>query len=129
MSFTSYDFLSFFLILFTLYWLAAGTSLQNVILLAASYFFYGWIQPWVAVLLGISTLADFFLARMMDRSATRKQGLLSVSLLINLGTLAFFKYFYFFSDRVNAAFQDAGNPHRKPIVGDPASHRVVIFYT
>ena len=45
MVFTSYDFLVFFLIVFILYWLARRRQWQNLILLAASYVFYGWVHP------------------------------------------------------------------------------------
>ena len=64
MIFTSYDFLIFFFIVFILYWLARRREWQNILLLAASYVFYGWVHPWYALLLGLSTLADYGLARL-----------------------------------------------------------------
>lgn len=108
MAFTSYDFLLFYLIVFVLYWVVRERRWQNLILLAASYVFYGWLQPWLAVLLGISTLADFFLARGMDIHPNRKRALMWISVCINLGVLAFFKYFGFFSQNVIATLQAMG---------------------
>ena len=108
MAFTSYDFLLFYLTVFVLYWVVRERRWQNLILLAASYVFYGWLQPWLTVLLGISTLADFFLARGMDIYPNRKRLLMWISLFINLGVLAFFKYFGFFSQSIIAALQDVG---------------------
>ncbi len=97
MSFTSSDFLIFFLIVFALYWLARERRWQNALLLLASYVFYEWVHPWYAVMLGASTLADYFIAHGMVAHPERKCGLLWLSLLLNLGVLAFFKYFNFFS--------------------------------
>lgn len=51
MNFTTYEFLVFFLTVLALYWLLRKHTLQNVLLLAASYLFYAWVHPWYAVLL------------------------------------------------------------------------------
>ena len=95
MNFTSYEFLLFFLIVFALYWLLRRQVWQNLLLLAASYVFYGWIHPWYAILLGFSTLADYGISLAMEKSG-KKNRLVFVSLLLNVGVLAFFKYFGFF---------------------------------
>jgi D-alanyl-lipoteichoic acid acyltransferase DltB (MBOAT superfamily) len=97
-SFTSLTFWFFFAFVFALYWLAREKRWQNVILVVASYLFYGWVEPWLAAMLGISTLADFFLAKGMSENKSRVRLLISLSLLLNLGVLAFFKYYNFFSD-------------------------------
>jgi D-alanyl-lipoteichoic acid acyltransferase DltB (MBOAT superfamily) len=108
MIFTSYDFLIFFLIVFGLYWLARRRQWQNIILLAASYAFYGWIHPWYAALLGLSTLADFGLALGLARRKERSRFFLTLSLLLNLGILATFKYYNFFSESLVAALTGLG---------------------
>lgn len=108
MAFTSYDFLLFYLIVFILYWIVRERRWQNVILLAASYVFYGWLQTWLVILLGISTLTDFYIARGMDVYPNRKRLLMWISVFINLGMLAFFKYFGFFSQNVITALQSMG---------------------
>lgn len=110
MSFTSLTFWAFFAVLFVLYWLIRGRRGQNVILLGASYLFYGWLTPWYAGLLGISTLADYFLARRMRADRERTRTYLALSLILNLGVLAFFKYYNFFHTQVAAAFKDSGLP-------------------
>ena len=98
MSFTSLTFWLFFAITLALYWLVRERRWQNVILLVASYIFYGWVDAWLAGMLGLSTLADFFLARQMaSRETAARRPFLWISLLVNLGVLAFFKYFNFFS--------------------------------
>ncbi|MCI0554335.1 MAG: hypothetical protein L0287_25595 [Anaerolineae bacterium] len=98
MNFTNPIFWLFLTIVFTLYWLARGKRWQNVILLTASYLFYGGVELWLAVMLGVSTLADFFLAKGMSENKSRVRLFMSFSLLLNLGVLAFFKYYNFFSD-------------------------------
>ncbi len=103
MIFTTFDFLIFFFITFSLYWLARRQAWQNLVLLTASYVFYGWVNPRVAVLLGISTLADYFLALNIANRRERANWAVAASLLMNLGVLGFFKYYNFFStDLVHA---------------------------
>ncbi len=108
MSFTSHDFLLFFLIVFILYWTIRERRWQNLVLLAASYYFYGWVQTWYAVMLGASTLADFFLARGMASMPDRKRLFMGLSLVVNVGVLTFFKYFIFFKDDVVSLLNGIG---------------------
>jgi alginate O-acetyltransferase complex protein AlgI len=95
MNFTSYEFLLFFPTVFALYWLIRKQAWQNLLLLAASYVFYGWIHPWYAILLGLSTLADYGISLALEKSP-HKNRLVTASLILNVGVLAFFKYFGFF---------------------------------
>jgi alginate O-acetyltransferase complex protein AlgI len=97
MTFTTYDFLIFFLIVFALYWLAKRRQWQNLLLLAASYVFYSWVHPWYALLLGLSSLADYALALGIARERARTKQYVALSLILNLGVLGFFKYYNFFN--------------------------------
>ncbi|MBI3169429.1 MAG: MBOAT family protein [Chloroflexi bacterium] len=108
MAFTSYDFLLFFFIVFVLYWAVRERRWQNLLLLAASYYFYGSLQIWYAVLLGVSTAADFLLARGMAAQPERKRFFLWLSLFVNVGVLAFFKYYDFFASDVIAFLSTLG---------------------
>lgn len=96
MTFTSYHFLLFFFIIFILYWLIRERRWQNLFLLIASYFFYASAQTWYAIMLGASTVVDYFLANKISTDPTHKRLYIGLSLLINLGVLAFFKYYNFF---------------------------------
>jgi alginate O-acetyltransferase complex protein AlgI len=98
MSFTSLTFAAFCVAALAFYWLVQRKAWQNTILLAASYVFYGWIHPWYLILLGLSTLVDYFLANGMSRFRARTRIYLTLSLILNLGVLAFFKYYNFFND-------------------------------
>lgn len=108
MAFTSYDFFLFLIIVFILYWVVRERHWQNLILLVASYYFYGSVQVWYALMLGASTTADFFLAWAIDLYPTRKRFFMGLSIVLNVGVLAFFKYFDFFSDRVALFLSSVG---------------------
>jgi alginate O-acetyltransferase complex protein AlgI len=97
MFFNSTDFVLFFLIVWLIY-LVLKRRAQNVWLLAVSYLFYGWWDWRFLSLLFISTIVDFNCARAMERFPSRKKWFLLTSLVTNLGILASFKYFNFFTD-------------------------------
>jgi alginate O-acetyltransferase complex protein AlgI len=108
MSFISITFAGFFLTVLTLYWLVRKKAWQNIILLIASYIFYGWANPWYAILLGLSTSADFFIGLGMRHYPTKSRPLLILSLVLNLGVLAFFKYYNFFGVSLAAQLAQVG---------------------
>ena len=128
MSFTSIDFLLFYLIVFVLYWLVRERRWQNLLLLLGSYLFYGWVHPWYALMLGASTLVDYFLAGDMASHPERKRSTLALSLLINLGVLAFFKYYNFFSPSLVSALNALGRA-ADPMVVQIALPAGLSFYT
>jgi alginate O-acetyltransferase complex protein AlgI len=71
-----------------------------MLLLAASYFFYGW-WDWRFLLLMIgSTTLDYFIAQSIEGALDqpRRKALLVASLVVNFAILGFFKYFNFFLD-------------------------------
>lgn len=83
---------------------------QNVLLLAASYFFYGWWDWRFLSLILLSTLVDFYCARMIASSPglNRRRFLLVLSVSMNLGFLGFFKYWDFFIGSFAAAAAAVG---------------------
>ena len=101
MAFTEYDFLVFFLILIAAYWLFKRRAWQNALLLLASYVFYAWVHPWNALLIGFSTLFDYFLALGIAARREHARRFLTLSLALNVGVLAFFKYFNFFAEDIS----------------------------
>jgi D-alanyl-lipoteichoic acid acyltransferase DltB (MBOAT superfamily) len=105
--FHSADFVVFFAIVLAVYW-RLGRRLQNVFLLAASYFFYGYAEPWFVLLLGATTLVDYVAGLGIARYPEKKRLLLGLSLASNLGVLAFFKYHGFFSENVAKALGALG---------------------
>lgn len=98
MLFNSIEFLIFFPIVVSIYFLLPG-KFRWILLLAASYYFYmAWKAEYV-VLIMASTLVDYISARQMAKLSTKKarKKYLILSLIVNLGMLFTFKYYNFFS--------------------------------
>ena len=97
MLFLSLAFLVFFSIFFVLYWFVAGRSvmLQNILLLAGSYFFYAWWDWRFLLLLAVSSALNFILGLLMGQteSDSRQRWMIGAGLLQGLGCLLYFKYF------------------------------------
>ncbi|WCO03089.1 MBOAT family O-acyltransferase [Psychroserpens ponticola] len=112
MFFNSLDFAIFLPIVFTLYWLINSKSikLQNFLIVAASYFFYGcWDYRFLSLIL-FSTIVDYTVGRLLAQTNDSKKRnlLLWISILVNLGFLGFFKYYNFFIDNFVGAFSFFG---------------------
>src|SRR6185295_3159011 len=75
---------------------------QNVWLLIASYFFYGYWDWRFCLLIAFSTSVDYVTALRMCRPGANRDRWLVVSILSNLSILCFFKYFGFFVDSAQA---------------------------
>jgi D-alanyl-lipoteichoic acid acyltransferase DltB (MBOAT superfamily) len=109
-SFVSLSFLVFLPVVVTVRWALRDRRLRNAWLVLASAVFYGWAVPWLPLLLGVSVVLDYAVARGMGRWPERRRGLLALSLAGNLGMLGVFKYADLFGDAVAAAAGLAGHP-------------------
>jgi D-alanyl-lipoteichoic acid acyltransferase DltB (MBOAT superfamily) len=123
MSFISLDFALFLPIVFLLYWVIGGTRVRsgNLLLVVASYVFYGWWDYRFLALIFLSTVVDYLVGREMCRNNKPflRKALLGASLFVNLGALAFFKYCNFFIDTFVDAFSIFGlhfNPYRLNVI-------------
>jgi alginate O-acetyltransferase complex protein AlgI len=97
MLFLSLPFLVFFSVFFFLYWYIFGRHLkaQNILMLAGSYFFYGWWDwHFLALLIG-SSLLNYGLGLLLARPNREgyQRMLVGLGLLQGLGCLLYFKYF------------------------------------
>jgi len=112
MLFNSIDFAIFLPIVFLLYWFLANKSLklQNLLIVAASYLFYGWWDWRFLSLILFSTLVDYFVGIGLSKqeNSTKRKLLLWTSIIVNLGFLGFFKYYNFFLDNFITAFSFFG---------------------
>ena len=112
MLFNSLEFAIFLPIVFILYWFVFKNNLklQNFFLLAVSYFFYGWWDWRFLSLIAFSSLADYLIGLQIHKTEERSKRklFLSLSLLINLGFLGFFKYYNFFAENFVDAFSLLG---------------------
>lgn len=100
-----------------IYW-RLGWRKQNLFLLAASYFFYGWWDWRFLSLILISTVVDFFCAKVISQSSNQLQrkSLLTLSVTLNLAFLCFFKYFNFFVDSMCALLASLGVDAPRPVL-------------
>lgn len=114
MLFNSVDFAIFLPIVFVLYWFITEKSLklQNFLIVAASYLFYGWWDWRFLFLILFSTVVDYFVALALRKEEVdfNRKILLWTSIFVNLGFLVFFKYFNFFLDNFVSAFSFFGVP-------------------
>jgi alginate O-acetyltransferase complex protein AlgI len=76
--------------------------LRNTVLLCFSYVFYLYGAADFLLILILSTLADYALGLLMERQSAYKRLWLSLSLTLNLGLLAYFKYANFFVGELNS---------------------------
>jgi alginate O-acetyltransferase complex protein AlgI len=100
MLFNSTLFLQFFAAFLLLYYAVRNhLGARNVLILVASYVFYGaWDYRFLALLL-FSSLLDYFVGGALHRitDTRRRKFILTISIVINLTILGFFKYFDFFT--------------------------------
>jgi len=114
MLFNSIDFAIFLPIVFILYWFVTNKNLklQNFLIVAASYLFYGlWDWRFLFLIL-FSTIVDYSIgiALKTESNQTKRKVLLWISIFVNLGFLGFFKYYNFFLENFVNAFSFFGNP-------------------
>lgn len=108
MVFTQADFWIFFAVVYFIYaMLYRKKSLRSAYLFAISLLFYYKTSGLFVGILLFSTVNDFFLGKAIYHSASNvvKKTLVVISVSINLGTLCYFKYAYFFTDSYNNLFK------------------------
>ncbi len=109
MLFNTLTFWAFFVVVLLLYY-AAPRPWRKVILLVASYTFYGMWDWRFLSLIALSTVVDFFCAQRIsksDKDSIRRR-LLVLSIAVNLSILGFFKYFNFFAENTVALLNLVG---------------------
>ncbi len=133
MLFNSVEFAVFLPVVFCLYWLVNKENIrtQNCILIISSYFFYGWWDWRFLFLIFFSSLVDYLIGLVLGRTEELKKRtfLLGTSIAVNIGFLAFFKYFNFFAESFQQAFTFFGAR-----ISDPVTINVILpvgisFYT
>ena len=132
MPFNTIDFAIFLPIVFLLYWFVANKNLklQNLLIVMASYFFYGFWDWRFLSLIFFSTIVDFTVGKKLryEENNLKRKILLWTSILVNLGFLGFFKYYNFFIDNLITAFSFLGSEIK------PSSLNIILpvgisFYT
>ncbi|MFP4664224.1 MAG: MBOAT family O-acyltransferase [Bacteroidales bacterium] len=106
MLFNSLEYVLFLPLVVFLYYLTPG-KYRWMLLLAASYYFYMCWKVEYIILILASTAIDYYAGIRMSRISRKRKRrpYLILSLVVNLGLLFSFKYFNFFTDSLNLAFE------------------------
>ncbi len=112
MLFNSFQYLVFLPCIFILYWFVFNSKIvwQNLLLLLASYLFYGWWDWRFLSLIIFSSFIDYFCGIYIEKATklSSRKFWLFLSMGINLGFLGVFKYFNFFSQSLEESFLKLG---------------------
>jgi alginate O-acetyltransferase complex protein AlgI len=109
MTFNSLQFAGFFIVVLLIYYRLQLKG-QNLLIVVAGVIFYGAFDWRFPLILAASTLIDYSVGRGLGRveGSTGRKLLLATSLVAQLGLLAFFKYFNFFSQSISSALHHFG---------------------
>lgn len=132
MLFNSIEFLFFLPIAFSLYWFVFnGRRMQNLLVVIASYVFYGWWDWRFLLLIAITSFCSYLSGLLLSLFDSKKRIRLSINvsnIVLNLGILAVFKYFNFFADNLIVLFDGLGY-HLDIITIDVILPVGISFYT
>ena len=108
MLFNSFEYLIFLPIVFLLYWFVFDYALgkckhqllwQNLLIVVASYIFYGWWDWRFLILIAITTVLSFLSGIGIEKAPSQraKRAVMIANILVNLGILGVYKYYDFFA--------------------------------
>ncbi|MCR4585887.1 MAG: MBOAT family protein [Lachnospiraceae bacterium] len=109
MLFNSFEFAIFLPIVFALFWLVPD-KYRNLVILAASYYFYiSWNVKYVVLILAC-TLISFLSGRLMDGgvNARHRKAVLGFSVMLCLLILGYFKYYNLLAETLMYILKHAG---------------------
>jgi D-alanyl-lipoteichoic acid acyltransferase DltB (MBOAT superfamily) len=110
MLFNSIEFLIFLPIVFLLYWFVfKKRSWQNLLIVVASYVFYGWWDWRFLILIAITSLCSFLSGILLEKNEGRQKiqkAINATVIVINLGILGVFKYYNFFAGSLNTLIRN-----------------------
>ena len=126
MVFSSHVFLFYFLPLVMVIYYLTPMRWKQPWLTAMSYIFYGWANPWFVLIMAFSTVHDYIFGLMISgrwnpigtiekpdatgfiSSPLQRKVAVTLSIVLNLGLLGFFKYFVFVEQNLNWVLQTFG---------------------
>lgn len=115
MLFNSFEFMFFLPIVFLFYWFVfRGRQWQNLLIVIASYIFYGWWDWRFLLLIVITSICSFGSGLLLEYFEGRRRAQQYVSagnIVLNLSILFFFKYFNFFVDNLDMMLGTLFNYH------------------
>lgn len=105
MVFSSIFFIFYFLPAILAVYFLAPKRHRNLVLFLGSLIFYAWGEPVYVALMLFSTAFNYFAGRKIGRTEqqAQKKRVLTISVVVNLAILVFFKYTNFFLGLINTA--------------------------
>ena len=116
MVFSQLTFLYYFLPIVMIVYFFSSDKIRNVLIFITGLLFYAWGEPFYVCLMLFSTAIDYTAGRLMakyDDDNKKRKICLIVSVCMNVGLLAIFKYSDFFIDSFNGVF---GTSVTNPVV-------------
>ena len=115
MLFNSFEFAIFLPIVFLLYWFVFDYAMrgckrqllwQNLLIVVASYIFYGWWDWRFLILIAITTILSFISGIGIEKAPTQrgKKAIMIANVVVNLGILGVYKYYDFFASQFAELF-------------------------
>lgn len=101
MVFSSLIFLFIFLPIVLLIYYILPHKFRNLFLLIADLFFYGWGEPVLVFLMVFTIIINYLAGLLIAKFNSKKKLILILTVIIDLGLLAFFKYAGFISNTIN----------------------------
>jgi alginate O-acetyltransferase complex protein AlgI len=110
MVFSSVIFLAYILPVFLLVYHILPHKLRNYWVLLVSIVFYAWGAPEFIFVVAGTIAVDFYIVKKMHRSENERlrKYLLTLSVVMKIGLLVYFKYINFLIDNINAVFTTFG---------------------
>lgn len=112
MLFNSLSFLIFLPIVFLLYWFVfKSLKWQNLLVVVASYVFYGWWDWRFLILIAITSFCSYLSGILLEENEgnRKKQKIISATnIVLNLAILGVFKYYNFFTENISALCEGFG---------------------
>ena len=106
MLFNSFEFMIFLPVVFLLYWFVfRGRRWQNMLVLVASYVFYGWWDWRFLLLIAFTSLCSYGSGVLLERFEGHRrwqQAVSAANIVLNLCILGVFKYYNFFVENLDA---------------------------
>jgi len=119
MVFNSVTFIVFLITVVCLYWLLPRKIRMWMLLLASCVFYGFWRWEYLSVMF-ISALTDYYTAIAIGNTPIenkkKRNYLLAITLIVNLGLLCYFKYLFFFSENANGFFNFLGIDYQLPLL-------------
>jgi alginate O-acetyltransferase complex protein AlgI len=111
MLFNTFEYFVFFLGVLAVSWLTVGWKRFRLwLILVASFYFYASNNSWQTLLLLLTTTIDYLVCLRLSQTEDdgRRKLLVGLSLISNLGMLAYFKYINFFGETAVSIAQALG---------------------